>query len=766
MKKLKSLFILLLIGCISITFVPTAYANTYISASEKAKALNTLTLLSGDGSGDYMLETPLLRSQAATFITRLLGKTNYVLQNSESLSVTKFPDVGSDAWYAPYVGYCSSQGIIAGDDKGNYLPNDNINERAFLKLLIMTLGYEYGTDFTWGNVYKKAYEIGLVDDNSYLTKTLDNNNYMREDVVNAIYNALTKVNKKTKVTLLQNLINEKIISREQVILTGLVTEGESIAAIAQTKALSQNSIFIMFDKKVGDIAAENIAIYETGDSSKKLTVSIQAKQPDTLVITTSNQTAYLDYTVEISNVTVAESVLSTTLSTRFEGFRAAELKSDFFKISKIEPVNKNTVNVYFTHPVNTNSEIASYYEILEGSNVLAQGSTKALTAKYAVTPNNLVVVSLLGTSFTEGQQYTLKVSGDLSSIYGVKLNEGQGDSLRFSISGLTNGSTPGASFSMTKISLLDYKTMQLEFNMEVHPTRAQQVYSYYITDPNGNPVAVSKAVLGGSGAQSGKIVYLSINGAFIKTNNYKIMINEVDDISRQYSVIEKEYTFSGAYPERTGLSILSVSALDKNTVTVYFDRPVDQTAAMTKEYYSIAGVSQLGFSTVPAKVMFDPDTNPNKVQLYLSADKELLSNNTYKLTVLSLMKDNLGNIAGINREATFYGNSASSAKPYISDAVIISKDTIKITTSRDISLSMPNILASNYSLEYAEDGSIISKVPLIVGYINSTTLVLKFDTLDFNKEYTLKFNSLKDYSELYTRTAVDGQNSIKVRLGQ
>lgn len=762
MKKLKSVFISLLICCICFTSVPSVYAGTNITISDKAEALDLLTLLSGDGNGDYMLDKPLLRSQAAIFITRLLGKTNYVLENRETLSVTKFPDVDGNQSYAPYIGYCSSQGIIAGDDKGNYQPNATISDRAFLKLLIMTLGYEYGKDFTWSNVFKKSYEIGLVNETSYLTKTKDNSNYARKDVISAIYNALTKVNKKTKATLLQGLIDEDIISREQAISAGLVSTDSSTVAIVQTIVTSQNSIFLKFDKNVEAIAKENIKIYETNDITKKLDVSVQAKQPDTLMISTANQEAYVDYTVEISGVTMVGGVLSDTISTTFEGFMAAELKSDFFRVSKVESVGKNAVNIYFTHPVSTNSEKASYYEILEGSTVLAQGSAKALTAKYAAIPDNLVVVSLQGTVFTEGKQYTIKVSGDLSSIYGVQLNEGQGDSRRFSVTGLTGTTNTNTSFSMTKVTLLDYKTMQLDFNMEVHPTRAQQIYSYYITDPNGNAMAVNKAVVGGNG----KVVYLSINGTFIKTYNYKIMINEIDDISRQYSVIEKEYAFSGNYPERTILNLQSVYALDKNTIEVYFDRPVDQTAATTKEYYSIVGVNQLGFSAIPAKVVFNPDNNPNKVNLYLASDKEMASGKTYKLTVLSVMKDNLGNIAGVNREATFYGNSTAGAKPYISDAVIISKDTIKITTSREISLSMPNILASNYMLEYDDSGTIASIVPSIVGYINSTTLVLKFDTLDFGKEYTLMFNSLTDYSELYTRTDADGQTSIKVRLGK
>jgi hypothetical protein len=190
--------------------------------------------------------------------------------------------------------------------------------------------------------------------------------------------------------------------------------------------------------------------------------------------------------------------------------------------------------------------------------------------------------------------------------------------------------------------------------------------------------------VGGSGEQSGKLIYININGAFVKSNNYKIMINEINDISKQYSITEKEYTFNGSYPEKTNLKIQSAASLNKNTISVTFDRPLDPTLALTKELYTVTGISQQGFAAIPAKVMFDADDNSSKVNIYLPAGKELTSNNTYKVTVLSVMKDNLGNVAGTNMEYTFYGNGASDAKPVISDAVIISKDTIKITSNENI----------------------------------------------------------------------------------
>jgi hypothetical protein len=767
MKK-RRIFTAVLVFILCFSCVIPAVANPYLTTGEKADALNRLDILKGD-NGDYKLGDSLLRSEAAAFIVRVMGKENHVLLNKEDYWGTRFPDVISSRWYAPYVGYCLQQGIISGEADGYYRPNSTISEKAFLKLVLGALGYVYNTDFTWDEVYMKSYYVGLVDDQDYLDRTEDNLAYKRGDVVDVLYNAMTKVIKDTETTLIESLVNDGVISRDTALYTGLLDDGYTSPpasghiSVEQLIVLNQNGIFIRFSEEVEEIDAEDIVIYETDDFTRKLDVTIRSRQPDTLVLKTSNQEAYTDYTLEISNVRDGEDVFSGTVSDTFTGYKASEVKSEFFRVAKVEPVSSSMVNVYFTHPININSEKASYYDILEDDEVFASGSTYTLTAGLNGAVNNSVTIFLKGKTFTEGVQYTLKVGGDLTSIYGVKLNEGDGDSMRFRGTAVE---VTGEEFKLAGISTLDYKTLQLEFNKELHPTRAQQIFSYYITDSNGSPVEISKAALTGQGIKSGKIVHLSIKGAFGKKLNYKIMINEVNDVTRRHSIIEKEYSFTANYSDTSSLlNIQSAKAVDSGTIEVYFNKALDEASALTKEYYTINGVTHTGYSALPAKVYFDAGSDNRKVKLFLPANKTLLSGKTYKLTVISAMKDYLGNMAMANRESVFSGSSTASAKPYISDAVIISKDTIKVTFSKEIAVEAPNIVASNYYLEYDDGGTVVTKVPLIAGYIDSKTIVLKFDTLDFEKEYTLKFNSLKDYSGLYIRTSADGQNYIKVRLG-
>ena len=139
MKKIRSLFVAFLLVFTCLSLPATVNADSSPTVSEKANVLNKLAILNGDASGNYMLGSPLIRSQAAAFIVNFLGKKSYVGQNSGTLSKTVFADVPSTQWYAPYVGYCNQQGIIVGVSSNTFKPDDPISEKSFLKIVLVAL---------------------------------------------------------------------------------------------------------------------------------------------------------------------------------------------------------------------------------------------------------------------------------------------------------------------------------------------------------------------------------------------------------------------------------------------------------------------------------------------------------------------------------------------------------------------------------------------------------------------------------------------------
>lgn len=756
MRYLKLVLTTILLICVTATFIPV-YAEQDIQS--EADTLNALSILRGSG-GNYNLDGQLLRSEATAFIIRLLGKENYVLQNKASYSTVKFPDVKATDWFTPYVGYCVEQGIMTGYVDGSFGPIDFISEKAFLKMVLCALGYIYSEDFTWGNVYQSAYNAGLVTDPIYMSKIEDNTQYKREQVVDVLYNALSKENQVTKGKQILVLINEGIITKELALSTGILQDSMATSVQIVTP-IDKNRISIKINENVKALADEDIKIFESTDFIRGLNVVVESQLNGEIIVKTTDQLPDKAYTVELTNVTDMEGNISAKLLGTFTGYRSLELKSDFFKISKIEPVSKNVVNLYFTHPVNINSEIASSYGIYQGDILFEQGSAQSMIVKQLGGVNNGVSIFLKDKSFISGTEYTLRVSGDMSSAYGVKLNESAGDSIRF-----TGMDTENEALKLVNINVNNYKTIQLDFNMDINPVLAQQIFSYYLTDSLANPVAISKAVVSTDGDSKGKSVVLSISSVLEKTKNYNIMINNINDVTRQFSISEVNYSFSGYYPVNTDLKVINVSPIDAGTLAVYFDKPLDKTSAVIPSNYYIAGVTHSGYMAAPVKVYYDTVSNPYLIKLFLPSDKLLDGARTYKLRIMQSLQDYLGNGSTQMQEFGFNGNGSATAKPLISEAVIISSDAIKVTFNKEIAMDVPNLLNTNYTLENDDSGVKISRVPSSVTFYNASTLILKFDLLDFNVKYTLKFDSLKDYSGVNTRTVADGSNSIEVKLGE
>lgn len=725
----------------------------------KADALNMISILKGSGTG-YNLEGQLKRSEASTFIVRFLGKEDYVMQNQARYSTTRFPDVKSTDWFAPYVGYCADQGILAGYVDGSFGPNDFVSEKAFLKMVLCALGYVYGDDFNWSNVYQAAYDTGIVTDYFYSSRTADNTQYIRENVVEVLYNALTKENVITGEKQILSLINQGIITKEVATIAGFLTDSVETQILSITP-IDNYKVSIKLNEYIKPIAAEDIVIYESSDIMMKLKTTVESQSNDEIIIGTAAQVADRSYSVELSGVVDLEGNKSGILVGTFIGYRTPELKSDFFRVSKVEPMSKNTVNLYFTHPININSEIPTNYEIYENDILFEVGATQTLNVKLLGTTDNAVMITLKNKMFTGGTEYMLKVSGNLSSAYGVKLNEMQGDSIRFK-----GKDTDNEEFKMVNMAAINNRTLQVDFNMELNPTIAQQVFSYYITDSSGNPISISKAVVSSDGDYQGRSVLLTLNTVLDKTKNYNIMINNINDITRQFYITETSYTFSGYYPDSTSLTVVNVSPIDAGTLAVFFDRPLDKNSAAIASNFNIMGITHSGYISVPTKTYYDAATNPYLLKLFLPADKLMSGSSTYKLRIMPSLQDYTGANSKQILEYGFNGNGSSTAKPIMSEAVIIAPDAIRVKFNKEIAMDVPNLLNTNYTLECVDSGITISRIPTSVMFYNATTMILRFDSLEYDKDYTLKFDSLKDYSGANTRTKADGSNTIGVTLGK
>ena len=223
------------------------------------------------------------------------------------------------------------------------------------------------------------------------------------------------------------------------------------------------------------------------DEDKELRFDIEDFDDYYVMLKTERHRPGVEYTIEIRDIEDEDGNVVDVLYCAFIGSKPEKVESNFFRIHKIEPVNKKSVKVYFTHPVNINSENNIYYTIYEDGYEFAEGTRDQLLARTVVSEDNCILLTLKSDTFEEGEVYTIRIDGDMISSYGVKLNDGKADEMSF-----TAVAGEADTFKLVEIIAFDRETLLLNFNKEVNPFLAQQVYNFYLTDEDNNPIKINK----------------------------------------------------------------------------------------------------------------------------------------------------------------------------------------------------------------------------------------------------------------------------------
>ena len=142
MKKFLSL-VLALVMTMSLVTVSAGAADfddaddiTYVEAAE---VLSELGIMVGDSDGFRPNDT-LKRSEAAKIICAL----NLTPKTAATLSAdfAPFADVAASHWAAGYIAEGVQSGILAGVGDGKFNPDGQLTGYAFLKMLLVCLGYD------------------------------------------------------------------------------------------------------------------------------------------------------------------------------------------------------------------------------------------------------------------------------------------------------------------------------------------------------------------------------------------------------------------------------------------------------------------------------------------------------------------------------------------------------------------------------------------------------------------------------------------------
>ena len=205
-KKLIALFCLL---SLLLTTVPAAALEG--EALRSADLLATLNLVDGKENGDYALDTPATRAQAAVLLVRLAGAESAAKKDGQRTAFRDLP-----VWARDEIVYAARQGWAYGASASAFNPNEPISANAWFGMLLRMLGYsEKANDFRPEDAPAFAQRIGLVS-GSY------SGNLTRGDLFASMAEALQFSYKGQDLTVLENLIQTGTCSRYTANALGLL----------------------------------------------------------------------------------------------------------------------------------------------------------------------------------------------------------------------------------------------------------------------------------------------------------------------------------------------------------------------------------------------------------------------------------------------------------------------------------------------------------------------------------------------------------------
>lgn len=211
MKRFLS-FILAL--TLAVSLVPSAFAASD-EAVQAANALHTLGLFNGtgtDANGNpiYDLDRAPTREEAITMLIRLLGKEEIAKDHD-----WKMPFTDVSGWAKPYVGAAYSWGLTSGTSETTFGGKQKVSAMQYLTFVLRALDYEDGTDFQWDKAWELSDKIALTSGQYTSDRSIT-----RGDVAIISLKALS-ISNKYNWTLLEQLLNEEIISQKMVKKSGI-----------------------------------------------------------------------------------------------------------------------------------------------------------------------------------------------------------------------------------------------------------------------------------------------------------------------------------------------------------------------------------------------------------------------------------------------------------------------------------------------------------------------------------------------------------------
>lgn len=722
-KKIVSMALMI---AILISSVPQVNAET---VNTQAQVLNRLNILRGNGV-TFNLTGNLSRAEGAAFVVRMLGMEEEVLMNSEKYLTTSFTDVKPEAWYAPYVGYCVSTGILIGYNDNTFRPAYDLNEQSFLKILLVALGYEYNKDFTWADTFKKSYDAGLVSDTSYKTKTKDDKVFSRGGVVDLIYVALKMKNVMSGKIMAYSLSEKTAITTDLLVELNLITK-ETPKAIKNIVRSKKSDFVVEFPEAPFALKKDMITVKDQEGKVLDVLAIVPTDLNTLFEILVGDEVRNAVYTITIDKVYDKKGNPFTSYKKSFLAYDDGTYTTDLFAIKNVKQASSNSLLVTLSQPVEQSGFYADSFYISVDNNVVVDGSSDGTITAELISPDTLRLTTK-GFTFEKDTIYTLHNRGTLKSDYRTHM---RADSIVRFI-----GTTfETQAFRPTTYELVKENQIKITFNRQLNETIGNQIFSYYIEDTAKKPIKVTAAKV--YNELTGSYVLLTLDTKLVDKDKLFLTINQLYTPNRDESIIETVYDVTVGTTTSLAVSLVSVVQTKAHVVKVLFNQEMDKVSASAKENYQLLKTSS-ATQINPVAVFYN--SVEKSAYIYVSEANALTTGAEYKVTVTDKVLSAEGVAPKTSLSLSFTAKAMTTSNITISKAVYIGENMLLLKLSEPASLNVTNLLLANYQL-YSYD------IPVGSTIIDNSSLTLKKETL----------NGVIYYDPTHILLLVDSYNTLK-----
>ncbi|HYF84144.1 MAG TPA: hypothetical protein VEB00_14075 [Clostridia bacterium] len=540
MKKQKMLAVLMA-AIIMIASMPGLSVQAD-SIGKEAQACKELGILIGadEGVTSQYLSTAPTRIQAYIISLRLKGLYN---EAGAYESSANFKDAALAGWAKNYLAYAKNKPELGwgGYPDGSFAPADKISGQAFYKVMLETLGYKQGLDFTYPETLEFAEEIGLVSNADTIAKI---KSFTVNDIAKGIYSALNTKPADSSKKLISVMVEKNIIASDKAVAAGFTLETKE-AKVTRFSVVSNSRIELEFDKEIllqkGDIEVSQLG------GSARLSVLSVASEGKTAVVTTTEAKPFNAYEITINTLIPTNSMVIKGYKNKF-----VAMPKDITKpTAKHELLGRNEILVTFNEEVDKNTaENLSNYEIEENVVVLSAELGESNKS-----------VLLRTTDMSRFYRLTIKnvtdVSGNKMTDYSALFDGAKSD---------TQGPL------ITSVKSENSATILISFNERLDGQTAEDMDNYDIN----NDISIISAKLDDSRKQ------VTLTTTVQKSGVNKLIVQNITDAWGN-AMNRKEYNFVGDTSKPTA----TVLAISNNEVMVTFNKAMSKESVEDIDNYSI-----------------------------------------------------------------------------------------------------------------------------------------------------------------------------------